>query len=92
MEEGFLVSNEMWYRNSTWADERPDEITVYYCKPDNWSTANIYYYLNDNDTGPVLPGTTMTEVADGWNDMIVIEQMDFLEETYAEKDFIQLIS
>jgi len=26
------------------------------------------------------------------NDVIVIEQMDFLEETYAEKDFIQLIS
>ncbi len=66
MEEGFLVSDEMWYRNGTWTDERPDEITVYFCKPDNWSTANIYYYLNNNDTGPVWPGTAMTEVSDGW--------------------------
>lgn len=66
MEEGFLVSDEMWYRNGTWTDERPDEITVFFYKPDNWSPANIYYYLNDNDTGPVWPGTTMTEVSDGW--------------------------
>ena len=66
MVEGFLVSNEMWYRNGTWTTERPDEITVYFYKPDGWSAPNIYYYLNDSDTGPAWPGSAMTEVSDGW--------------------------
>lgn len=66
MEEGFLVSDEMWYRNGAWTIERPDEITVYFYKPENWSAPNIYYYLNDFDTGPAWPGTAMTSVGDNW--------------------------
>ncbi len=66
MVEGFPVSDEMWYRNGTWTTERPDEITVYFYKPDGWSAPNIYYYLNDSDTGPAWPGSAMTEVSDGW--------------------------
>ncbi len=30
MEEGFAVSDEIWYRNGTWTKERPKEITVYF--------------------------------------------------------------
>ena len=66
MEEGFLVSDEMWYRNGTWTTERPDEITVYFYKPENWSAPNIYYYLNDSDTGTAWPGSAMTSVGDNW--------------------------
>lgn len=66
MVEGFPVSDEMWYRNGTWTTERPDEITVYFYKPDGWSAPNIYYYLNGSDTGPAWPGSAMTEVSDGW--------------------------
>ncbi|MEE1056417.1 MAG: starch-binding protein [Acutalibacteraceae bacterium] len=66
MEEGFLVSDEMWYRNGTWTTERPDEITIYFYKPENWSSPNIYYYQNDSDTGPAWPGSTMTSVGDNW--------------------------
>ena len=66
MEPGFLVSDEMWYRNGAWTTERPDEVTVYFYKPDSWSSPNIYYYLNDSDTGAAWPGTAMTEVSDGW--------------------------
>ena len=66
MEEGFTVSHDTWYKNGTLTDERPDEITVYFYKPDNWSAPNIYYYLNENDTGPAWPGTAMEEVEDNW--------------------------
>lgn len=66
MEEGFTVSGEMWYRNGEWTKEPPKEITVYFYKPDNWSAPNIYYYVNDNDTGPSWPGVPMEEVSDGW--------------------------
>ena len=64
MEEGFAVSGEMWYRNGTWTKERPEEITVYFYKPDNWSSPNIYYYLNDNDTGSAWPGEAMVKLSD----------------------------
>lgn len=60
MEEGFTVSHDTWYRNGTFTDERPDEITVYFYKPDTWSAPNIYYYLNENDTGPAWPGTAQS--------------------------------
>lgn len=60
------VSSDMWYRNGVQTNERPDEITVYFYKPSNWSTPNIYYYLNNNDTGPAWPGVEMEEVSDGW--------------------------
>ena len=42
-EPGFDVSGEMWYRNGEWTTERPDEITVFFYKPENWGTPNIYY-------------------------------------------------
>ena len=64
MEEGFSVSDEMWYRNGTWTTERPEEITVYFYKPENWSAPNIYYYLNENDTGSAWPGEAMVKVGD----------------------------
>ena len=66
MVEGFYVDSDMWYRNGVQTDERPDEITVYFYKPSNWSAPNIYYYLNNNDTGPIWPGVAMEEVSDGW--------------------------
>ena len=66
MEPGFLVSDEMWYRNGTWTTKRPDDITVYFYKPDNWSAPNIYYYKNDNDTGKAWPGEAMKQVQDNW--------------------------
>lgn len=66
MEPGFLVSDEMWYRNGAWTTKRPDDITVYFYKPDNWSVPNIYYYKNDNDTGKAWPGEAMTQVQDNW--------------------------
>ena len=66
MEEGFLVSDEMWYRNGTWTTKRPDEITIYFYKPENWSSPNIYYYQNDFDTGSAWPGSAMTSVGDNW--------------------------
>ena len=66
MEPGFLVSDEMWYRNGTWTTKRPDDITVYFYKPDNWSAPNIYYYKNDNDTGKTWPGEAMKQVQDNW--------------------------
>ena len=66
MEPGFLVSDEMWYRNGAWTTKRPDDIIVYFYKPDNWSAPNIYYYKNDNDTGKAWPGEAMTQVQDNW--------------------------
>ena len=66
MEPGFLVSDEMWYRNGAWTTKRPDDITVYFYKPDNWFAPNIYYYKNDNDTGKAWPGEAMTQVQDNW--------------------------
>lgn len=66
MQEGFSVSNEMWYRNGTWTTERPQEIVLYFYKPENWSTPNIYYYMNENDTGTAWPGNKMEEVDNDW--------------------------
>lgn len=66
MEEGFAVSDEMWYRNGTWTTERPEEITLYFYKPKGWSAPNVYYYLNENDTGSPWPGEAMKKVYGGW--------------------------
>lgn len=65
-EPGFDVSGEMWYRNGEWTTERPDEITVYFYKPDNWDIPNIYYYKDDYDTGPAWPGEPMRSEGDNW--------------------------
>lgn len=65
-EPGFDVSGEMWYRNGEWTTERPDEITIYFYKPDDWGTPNIYYYKNNNDTGSAWPGEQMTSEGDNW--------------------------
>ena len=64
--DSYEVSGNAWYRNGTWTDTRPEDIVVYFYKPTDWSAANIYYYLNDNDTGPEMPGAEMTEISDGW--------------------------
>ena len=66
LDPGFDVAGEMWYRNGEWSTERPDEITVYFYKPDNWGTPNIYYYKNDSDTGPAWPGEEMKSEGDNW--------------------------
>ena len=63
---GYLVESESWYRNGTWTTTRPEGICVYFYKPANWSAPNIYYYLNNNDTGPAWPGTAMDEISEGW--------------------------
>lgn len=65
-QEGFAVSGEMWYRNGGWTAERPDDVTVYFYKPDNWSAPNIYYYKDINDTGKAWPGNAMSFVRDNW--------------------------
>ncbi|WP_419563883.1 starch-binding protein [Ruminococcus sp.] len=65
-QEGFAVSGEMWYRNGEWTSERPDDVTVYFYKPDNWSAPNIYYYKDINDTGKAWPGNAMSFVRDNW--------------------------
>lgn len=65
-QEGFAVSGEMWYRNGEWTSERPDDVTVYFYKPDNWSAPNIYYYKDNNDTGKAWPGNAMSFVRDNW--------------------------
>ncbi|MDE7390501.1 MAG: starch-binding protein, partial [Lachnospiraceae bacterium] len=65
-EPGFDVSGEMWYRNGEWTTDRPDEIIVYFYKPGNWDTPNIYYYKNDNDTGPAWPGEQMESEGNNW--------------------------
>lgn len=65
-QEGFAVSGEMWYRNGEWTAERPDDVTVYFYKPDNWSAPNIYYYKDNNDTGKAWPGNAMSFVRDNW--------------------------
>lgn len=65
-QEGFSVKGEMWYRNGEWSTERPDEVTVYFYNPDNWSVPNIYYYKDINDTGKVWPGNAMSFVSDNW--------------------------
>lgn len=65
-QEGFAVSGEMWYRNGEWTAERPDDVTVYFYKPDNWSAPNIYYYKDINDTGKAWPGNAMSFVRDNW--------------------------
>lgn len=65
-QEGFAVSGEMWYRNGEWTSERPDDVTVYFYKPDNWSAPNIYYYKDINDTGKAWPGNAMSFVSDNW--------------------------
>ena len=46
--------------------ERPDDVTVYFYKPDNWSAPNIYYYKDINDTGKAWPGNAMSFVRDNW--------------------------
>lgn len=48
--------------------ERPDDVTVYFYKPDNWSAPNIYYYYykDINDTGKAWPGNAMSFVRDNW--------------------------
>lgn len=66
MEEGFSVSDEMWYRNGVWTNERPEEIMLYFYKPDDWSAPNVYYYLNENDTGSAWPGEAMKKAYGGW--------------------------
>lgn len=65
-EPGFYVSGEMWYRNGEWTTERPDGITVYFYKPENWGQPDIYYYKDDNDTGPAWPGEQMRSEGDNW--------------------------
>lgn len=66
MEEGFPVSGERWYRNGSWSTERPEEIIVYFYKPDQWTNANLYYYKTDSDTGPTWPGTAMKQEQENW--------------------------
>lgn len=65
-QEGFTVTKESWYRNGTWYDSRPLDVVVYFYKPDDWSTPYIYYYLDDNDTGPAWPGVQMNDIGNGW--------------------------
>lgn len=65
-QEGFTVTSESWYRNGTWYESRPLDVVVYFYKPSDWNTPNIYYYLNDNDTGPAWPGVQMTDAGNGW--------------------------
>lgn len=66
MEEGFEVSGEMWYRNGTWTQDRPDEITVYMYRPEDFGSPNIYYYSTESDTGPAWPGTAMQDIGGNW--------------------------
>lgn len=65
-QEGFNVTEEMWYRNGTWYTEKPSGIIVHYYKPDNWGAPNIYYYATTQDTGPAWPGEAMTAEEDNW--------------------------
>lgn len=65
-QEGFSVTKECWYRNGTWYEKRPNDLVVYFYKPDDWSSPYIYYYLTDNDTGFAWPGTKMTDIGNGW--------------------------
>ena len=66
--EGYSVSGEMWYKNGKWYESRPLDldIVVNFCKPDGWNAPNIYYYLNDKDTGPKWPGEKMKSSGNGW--------------------------
>lgn len=63
---GYEVSGEKWYRNGVWTSERPEDIVVYFYKPEGWSAPNLYYYKTVSDTGPAWPGEDMEEVSDGW--------------------------
>ena len=65
-EEGFTVTKELWYKNGVWYDSYPGDIVIYFYKPENWSKANIYYYLTDSDTGEAWPGVTMEDIGDNW--------------------------
>ena len=66
LEPGFDVAGEMWYRNGEWFTECPDGIKIYFYNPEGWGTPNIYYYLNDNDTGKAWPGEEMDSEGDNW--------------------------
>lgn len=65
-QDGFVVTNESWYRNGSWYNSRPTDITVYFAKPSDWNEPNIYYYIADNDTGPSWPGVPMQNIGSGW--------------------------
>lgn len=66
MEEGFIVSDEIWYRNGEWTTKRPDEVTIYFSKPDDWNEPFIYYYQENSDTALSWPGVKMNELSDNW--------------------------
>lgn len=68
-QEGYIVSEEMWYNNGIWSNQPPNEsneIVVNFYKPNGWASPYIYYYSTETDTGPTWPGTAMTKVSDNW--------------------------
>ncbi len=66
LQDGFTVSSEKWYRNGTWYESKPSDITIYFSKPAGWNTPNIYYYQTENGTDPSWPGVSMQMTEDGW--------------------------
>ena len=58
--------NEIWYKDGSWLLTAPEGVVVYFYKPDSWKAPYIYYYLNDNDTGPAWPGVRMVDIGNGW--------------------------
>ena len=75
-QEGYSVSNESWFRNGTWTSVRPTDVTVYFKKPNNWNSPNVYYYISNSDTGPSWPGSSMEEITGGWYKYTITKYSD----------------